>query len=82
VGEPDVPAQPPAYRRIVDDIRQQIASGALAPGDVLPSEAELREMYGVSNTVVRNAVLILKAERLVEGRQGSGVYVAAPQPTA
>jgi GntR family transcriptional regulator len=70
------PSRPPAYRRIAEDIRQQIATGALAPGDVLPSEAELREQYGVSNTVVRNALLILKAERLVEGRQGSGVYVA------
>jgi GntR family transcriptional regulator len=75
-------ARPPAYRRIAEDIRQQIATGALAPGDVLPSEAELRGQYGVSNTVVRNALLILKAERLVEGRQGSGVYVADPQPTA
>lgn len=70
-----MPASPPAYRRIADDLRAKIKSGQLAPGAVLPSEAELREEYGVSNTVVRNAILILKAEQLVEGRQGAGVYV-------
>jgi len=70
-----MPAQPPAYRRIADEITAQIASGALAPGEPLPSEAELRERYGVSNTVIRNALLVLKTQGLVEGRQGSGVYV-------
>lgn len=71
-------AQPPAYLRIADEIAGQIAAGQLPPGEPLPSESELREHYGVSNTVIRNAVLVLKTRGLVVGRQGSGVYVCPP----
>jgi len=70
-----MPERVPAYQRIAADFRARIMSGALSPGEMLPSESELRETYGVSNTVVRNAILILKAEGLVTGRQGSGVFV-------
>ncbi|KUL39512.1 winged helix-turn-helix domain-containing protein [Actinoplanes awajinensis] len=60
---------------LIDDISTQIASGRLKPGDRLPSTAELREQYGVSITVVRNAVQWLKAKGLVEGLSGVGVFV-------
>lgn len=60
---------------IIDDITEQIRSGKLRPGDRLPSTAQLREQYGVSITVVRNAVQWLKAVGLVEGLSGVGVFV-------
>ncbi len=56
----------------------QIGSGALRPGDRLPTEQQLALAHGVSRTVVREAVHQLKSRELVRSRQGSGVYVEAP----
>lgn len=67
----------PIYVQIVADIRAQIADGRLQPGDRLPSVAELRVQYNCSTTAVRNAMLVLRADGLVEGRQGKGVYVTS-----
>ncbi|NES31474.1 GntR family transcriptional regulator [Micromonospora terminaliae] len=53
----------------------QIRTGELKPGDKLPSISELCAQYGVSTQVIRSAMLILRAEGLVEGHQGRGVYV-------
>ncbi len=61
-------------------LRDRIASGAIAPGQRLPSEARLCEEFGVSRTVVREAVAVLRADGLVEARQGAGVFVLAAQP--
>jgi GntR family transcriptional regulator len=60
---------------LADHIRKQIASGELAPGAKLPSTAQLRREHNVSEMVVRNAMLTLKAEGLVYGVAGVGVYV-------
>lgn len=70
---PDTPA--PAYLRIAADLRAAILSGALAAGSKLPTESALMERYGVSRTVAKYAINVLKGEGLVQGRQGSGVYV-------
>jgi DNA-binding GntR family transcriptional regulator len=71
----------PAYQRIADDLRTQIAGGRLKPGDRVPSEAELRATYGVSTTVVKQAMLVLTTAGLVEGRRGSGRFVTGePDP--
>ena len=56
---------------------EQIESGALRPGDRLPTEAQLALAHGVSRTVVREAVHQLKSRERVVSRQGSGVFVAA-----
>jgi DNA-binding FadR family transcriptional regulator len=55
-----------------------IYDGQLQPGDRLPTEAELGRSARVSRTVVREAVASLKAEALVETRQGAGAFVLAP----
>ena len=55
----------------------QINSGALRPGDRLPTEAQLALAHGVSRTVVRAAMHQLKSRERVVSRQGSGVFVAA-----
>ncbi len=68
--------------RVAELLRQSILSGQFTPGDKLPSEAQLTEAHGVSRTVVREAVAALRADGLVEARQGAGVFVLAPKPGA
>ncbi|MEV0213019.1 GntR family transcriptional regulator [Micromonospora sp. ALFpr18c] len=70
-------AKTPAYLAIAAELRAQIQSGALAAGAKLPSETKLMQQYAVSRTVAKWAISVLKAELLVEGRPGSGVYVRA-----
>ncbi|CAL9423415.1 Mannosyl-D-glycerate transport_metabolism system repressor MngR [Streptomyces sp. enrichment culture] len=65
----------PAYLKVADDLRQQIADGTLPPHTRLPSQASIRAKYGVSDTVALEARKVLMAEGLVEGRSGSGTYV-------
>lgn len=55
-----------------------IRGGRLAPGARLPTEQELTAEFGVSRTVVREAVAALRADGLVVTRRGSGAYVADP----
>lgn len=57
-------------------LTETITSGALAPGDKLPTGQQLAAQYGVSLTVIREAISSLRAEGLIESRQGSGVFVA------
>ncbi|MEV0961792.1 MULTISPECIES: GntR family transcriptional regulator [unclassified Streptomyces] len=65
----------PAYLRVARDLRQKIVNGSLPPHTRLPSQARIREEYGVSDTVALEARKVLMAEGLVEGRSGSGTYV-------
>lgn len=68
---------------VVAGLKARILDGSLGPGVKLPSEAELIEEYGVSRTVVREAVTRLRAEGLVETFQGRGSFVlAVPEPTS
>jgi GntR family transcriptional regulator len=67
----------PAYLQVAADLRKQITGGALPVGAQLPSMNQLREMYGVSNTVIRDALNELRREGLVVGQQGKGVFVRA-----
>ncbi len=68
--------------QVSDALRQAILSGDYAPGDKLPSEAQLTEMHGVSRTVVREAVAALRSDHLVEARKGAGVFVLARRDNA
>jgi DNA-binding FadR family transcriptional regulator len=63
-------------------LRTAITSGAFRIGDKFPSQAELTRQHGVSRTVVREAIATLRADGLVEARQGSGVFVIRSTPTA
>ncbi|MEU3453615.1 winged helix-turn-helix domain-containing protein [Micromonospora sp. NPDC006766] len=69
-----MPAKP-KWAQLADLIREQIASGELAPGDKLPSTAQLCGQHGVSAGVVNHAMIVLKTEGLVEGVHGLGVFV-------
>ena len=69
--------------RVVAGLKDKILAGDLPPGRKLPSEAELIEEFGVSRTVVREAVSRLQAEGLVETFQGRGSFVLAmPAPSS
>ena len=65
----------PGYLQIADDLREQIRSGALSPGDPLPSTAQLAERYDASVGTAKTAVSTLRGEGLVIGQQGKGVFV-------
>jgi len=56
-------------------INGQVQRGELQPGDRLPSERELCERFGVSRSVVREALSQLKSDGIIEARRGSGAYV-------
>ncbi|MET0541680.1 MAG: FadR/GntR family transcriptional regulator [Variovorax sp.] len=64
---------------LVDDLGDKIRSQALRPGDKLPTESEIMLAYGVSRTVVREALSRLKAGGLVETRHGIGTFVLQPR---
>lgn len=66
------------YRRVADDIADQIANGALAPGARLLSERALAEHYGVAFHTVRHAMAILRERGLIESVHGRGTYVKGP----
>jgi DNA-binding FadR family transcriptional regulator len=69
--------------KVVAGLKDKILTGDLPPGHKLPSEAELIDEYGVSRTVVREAVTRLRAEGFVETFQGRGSFVLAmPEPTS
>lgn len=63
------------YQEIGHDLREQIKQGHFAVGSRLPPERNMAETYGVSRTIVREALLMLELEGTVDIRQGSGVYV-------
>jgi GntR family hexuronate regulon transcriptional repressor len=65
------------YQQIARAIAAAIADGRYVPGDKLPSERELADQFGVSRPTVRDAMIALEFQGLVEARQGSGVYVNA-----
>lgn len=65
----------PVTRRIASDLRQQIESGALGPGALMPSEPELAREHGVSRQTARAALQILEQEGLVVVRPRRGRLV-------
>ncbi|HEX5996277.1 MAG TPA: winged helix-turn-helix domain-containing protein [Jiangellales bacterium] len=72
--ETDMPV--PKYERVASAIREQIRTGRLEPGAKLPTTQQLIAQYEVGYGSVRTALMILKAEGLIVGRPGEGVYVA------
>lgn len=65
----------PMYRRIAQDLRQEIEGGKLRPGQQLPTEGELRERYGASRNTIRDAMKWLTNRALVDSRPGQGTFV-------
>ena len=69
------------YRQIADQIRGLIKSGEFPAGSRLPPERDLARQLGVSRPSVREALIALEVEGMVEVRIGSGIYVLAGTAT-
>jgi GntR family transcriptional regulator len=70
----------PVYKQVADALRAAIRSGELADGQLLASETELMDRYGVSRNSARNAVALLRVEGLVVTEHGRGTFVRAHRP--
>ncbi|TMR39689.1 GntR family transcriptional regulator [Nonomuraea zeae] len=70
----------PVFKQIADHVRDAINSGKLAPGDKVPSEAQLIEHYGVARMTVRNALQLVQSEGLTVAEHGRGVFVRRNPP--
>lgn len=70
----------PMYQQIADVLRAQIDTGNLEPGAKLPTEAELRDEYGVSRETVRKALGLLVNEGLIISARPQGHFVRRRQP--
>lgn len=73
--DPDDPRQ--ASQQIASKLRAAILTRKLAPGDRLPSQPELAARYGVARETVKRALDVLRSDRLIISRQGSGAFVRA-----
>ena len=65
----------PVSRDVVDQFREMLAARRLVPGQRLPNERELAEMFGVSRNSIREALRQLEMLTIVESRRGDGTYV-------
>jgi GntR family transcriptional regulator len=69
----------PNYYRLESHLREVIRSGALKPGDPVPPESQLCQQFSVSRTTVRQALLRLVFEGVIERHRGRGSFVAEPR---
>jgi DNA-binding FadR family transcriptional regulator len=65
----------PVYRQLADLLREQIHSGQLPPGALLPSEPRMQQRYGGCRDTIRRAMAVLRAEGLIATKQGEGTRV-------
>ena len=63
------------YQEVGEKLKQQLSDGQYAVGDKLPPEREIASQLMVSRTIVREAIIMLELELLIEVRMGSGTYV-------
>lgn len=64
---------------VVDKITNSIINGELSDGELLPPENELCEMFGISRSILREAIRVLVSKGLVEVKQGYGTFVRLPK---
>ena len=70
----------PLYQTVIDTILDRIASGALPPGAMLPSEMQLAKELGVAQGTARKAVMALESRGIVTRTQGRGSFVTLRTP--
>jgi GntR family transcriptional regulator len=76
----DPTADRAVYRQLADILREQIQSGALQPGQQLPSEGSLAQEYELGRNSVRQALALLRGEGLIVVKPRLGAYVRAARP--
>ncbi|WP_082126509.1 FadR/GntR family transcriptional regulator [Allosalinactinospora lopnorensis] len=71
---------------MIDQLREHVTAAGLKSGDKLPSERELAERIGVSRASIKQAIVVLEVQGLVEIRHGGGTYLRtdslSPEPIA
>lgn len=72
----------PRYRLLADELRRQIESRELMPGDRLPTFAEMRSRHNVTSTTIERVYSLLENEGLIKRQQGSGTFVSEQKRTA
>ena len=79
---PRLAREPRLSDKVATLLLETIVSRGLQPGERLPSERELGDQFGVSRTVIREAVRALVAKGVIDARVGSGLRVAAVDSSA
>jgi len=69
----------PVYYRLAYDIKLDIESGKLKEGDMIPTEEQLGELYGISRMTVRQGIALLTEAGLIEPIKGKGSFVRLPR---
>jgi GntR family transcriptional regulator len=69
----------PLYFQLQELLKEKIEAGAWQTGEMIPSEPELGEIYGVSRTVVRQALSVLEQDGQLRRVRGRGTFVSAPK---
>jgi GntR family transcriptional regulator, hexuronate regulon transcriptional repressor len=67
------------YQKVAAELKQRITCNQYAVGDRLPAERLIAEEMKVSRTVVREAIIMLEVEGMVDVRKGSGIHVIAAE---
>ncbi len=67
------------YQKVAAELKKRIADHEYAVGDRLPAERLIAEEMNVSRTVVREAIIMLEVEGLVDVRKGSGIHVVGTE---
>ncbi|MFF8728123.1 GntR family transcriptional regulator [Streptomyces sp. NPDC015171] len=70
----------PPYRLVADELRQQIRSGRIKPGERVPSSRDLEAQYEIANMTARSALRVLRDEGLIYSTPGRGNFVIDPLP--
>lgn len=76
MSPPATPRRVPLHSQVAQTLRQRLESRDLRPGDLFPTEAALQDEFGVSRSVVRQALASLEADGLIHKVQGRGSVVA------
>jgi GntR family transcriptional regulator len=79
VAPPDPALPTPLYYQVASALKEQILSGRLAPGHLVPPEVQLAAQLGVSRQTMRQAIGLLVRAGLLVRRRGKGTFVALPR---
>jgi GntR family transcriptional regulator len=69
----------PYYIQLMDLLKDQVSKDKWHPGDQIPGEQDLCETYGVSRTVVRQALRELEFQGVINRRKGKGTFISVPK---
>jgi GntR family transcriptional regulator len=69
----------PYYIQLIDILKEKVQLGIWVAGDQIPGEQDLCELYGVSRTVVRQALRELELDGVISRRKGKGTFISSPK---